>query len=257
MMKHALLILMLLGAVNAQAQVSVSATVAPGIASSQLAIVPHNHPSSLLLFETFEGTGYSTAGWGEVIGGGGIVNEDYTSTVLDGSQSLFIDGPTDDSSYTTNSFTAQSTVYSYFQFRITDMPDDEDSFLSIFRFRDSDGATVCKMQIDSTAFPRITTGGQASSTLASISADTTYHCWLYWAKNDGGNSKATMAISTTKVQPTSGDYYVTVTTGTAVGNDASQVFLGYANDTVDDAGPEMSIIYDYVMIDDVAVPNYP
>lgn len=221
------------------------------------ATTTHNHPASALLFETFEGTGYATAGWTAVTGGGGTVNPDFTSMILDGSQSLEINGPTDEVSYITNSFTAQSEVFAYFQFRITSMPATESQWLSLFRFRDVDGATVFKMQIDSTAFPRITTGGQSSSTLANISANTTYHCWLSWNKDNGANSTATMAISTTKVQPTEGNYYVTVANGTQVANNASQVFIGYANDTVDDSGPEMTFLVDYIIVDDVAISNYP
>lgn len=219
-------------------------------------LTPHNHPSSTLLFETFEGTGYATAGWTAVTGGGGTVNPDFTSTVLDGSQSLEINGPTDEVAYITNSFTAQSEVFAYFKFRITSMPATESAYLSLFRFRDVDGATVFKMQIDSSAFLRITTGGTAASALASISAGTTYYCWLSWDKDNGANSVATMAISTTPVQPTIGDWFVTAT-GTQVANNASQVFIGYANDGADDSGPEMTFLADYVLVDDVAIQDYP
>jgi len=253
------LLILLLSVLPLVAQVTQTATIGAGVRAPKTgtpAATPHNHPASALIFENFEGTGYATAGWGEVIGGGGVVNEDYTTTVLDGSQSLFIDGPTDEVSYATNGFTAQATVYAYFQFRITSMPATENSFLSIFRFRDVDGATVAKMQIDSSAFPRITTGANAVATGANISANTTYHCWLSWVKNNGANSVMTMALSTTKVQPTEGNWFVTAT-GTTVANDAQQVFLGYANDGVDDSGPEMSIIYDYVLIDDAAIQDYP
>jgi len=248
---------------SASGQVTAVARLGPGVPFTQAFVTPapptpHNHPSSLLLFETFEGTGYSTVGWVETIGGGGIVDEDYTTTVLDGAQSLFIDGPSDEVSYTIKTFTPQSIAYAYFQFRITSVNQPlEDEWLSLFRLRDAAGFTVLKMQVDYSFFPRIVTGGVAAGTLSNIAIDTTYHAWLSWNKNDGANSTATMAISTSKVQPTSGDYYVTVTTGTVIAEDASQAFLGYANDTVDDPGPEMSTIYDYVMIDDVAVPDYP
>lgn len=247
-------LLFLLSALTASAQVNVS--IAPGISFSQR-LFPHNHPYSPLLFETFEGTGYLLAGWGENVSGGGSINEDYTSVVLHGEQSLLIDGGTDDPSYSTNSFSAQGTVFAHYRFRITSAPGDEDAFLSLFRFRDVDGATVMKMQVDSTMFPRITTGGQTASALSPITANVTYYVWLSWRKNDSGNSKSTLALSTGPIQPTSGDWYVSVSNGTTVANDASQVFLGYANDTVDDAGPEMSTVYDYVLIDDAAVPDYP
>lgn len=218
--------------------------------------VPHNHPESALLFETFEGTGFSTAGWTAVTGGGGTVDPDFTSTILDGSQSLEINGPTDEVAYATNSFSAQSVAYGYFIFKITASSPVEDSWISLMRFRDADGATVFKLQTDGN-FLRITTGGQSATALASISLNTTYYCWVSWAKNTGSNSEATLAFSTSKVQPTSGDNTATVTNGSTVANDASQIFLGYANDTVDDSGPEMTTLYDYVLIDDVAVPDYP
>lgn len=252
-------LILLLSAWPLVAQVTQTATIGAGVRAPKTgtpAVTPHNHPASALIFENFEGTGYATAGWGEAIGGGGTVNEDYTATVLDPVQSLYIDGPTDEVSYATNGFTAQSEVFAHFSFRITSMPATEDAFLSIFRFRDVDGNTVAKMQISDSAFPRITTGAAASPALASISVNTTYYCWLSWNKDNGANSVMTMAISTTKVQPTMGDWFVTAT-GTQVANDAQQVFLGYANDTVDDSGPEMSIIYDYVLVDDVAIQDYP
>jgi len=254
-----LLILLFLAGLSAKGQVTQTATITAGVRAPKIGLpiaTPHNHPASPLIFENFEGTGYATAGWGEAIGGGGTVNEDYTATALDPVQSLYIDGPTDEVSYATNGFTANSAPFAYIQFRIVSAPATED-YLSIFRFRDVNGATVFKMQVDSSLFPRITTGGQSSSTLAAISTGVTYHCWLSWNKDNGANSVATMAISISKVQPTSGDNYVTVSNGTQVANNAQQVFLGYANDTVDDSGPEMTIIYDYVLVDDVAIPDYP
>lgn len=249
-------VLLLLLVVTTQAQVAGRFGLGIPIDFRTSTVTPHYHPTSLLLFESFEGTGYSASGWTAVTGGGGTVNPDFTSTILDGSQSLEINGPTDEVAYATNSFTAQSEVFVYFQFRITSMPATEDAFLSIFRLRDVDGATVAKMQIDSSAFPRITTGATAASVTASISANTTYYCWLSWNKDNGANSVMTIALSTTKVQPTSGDWFATAT-GTQVANNASQVFLGYANDGVDDSGPEMTFLVDYVLVDDVAIQDYP
>lgn len=213
MIKSLLILAMLTS--SAMAQVTVTATVANGYIpkrdAAPIQTTPHNHPETPLLFENFEGTGYAIAGWGENFGSGGTINKDYTTTVLSGSQSAIIDGPTDDVGYITNSFTAQSEAFAYFQFRITSMPADEGDFISIFRLRDVDGNTVAKMQIDSSAFPRITTGANTAPVTASISANVTYHCWLSWDKDNGANSVMTMALSTTPVQPTSGDWFVTAT----------------------------------------------
>lgn len=222
--------------------------------------VPHNHPASPLLFENFEGTGYATAGWGEDLSGsGGALDEDYathSTNVLSGSQSLLITIPDDEHGYTTNSFTAKSQLWAYFQFKLLSFPVGEDEFKSVLRFEDDSGNRLFKLQVTESGALRITTGSTSTPMPAVLNKDTAYHVWLSWNNDNGTDSEATLAVSETKVQPTSGDYYVT-TTGTSTATQASRVRLGGGADLEDGPNAGASFIIDYLLIDDVAIPDYP
>lgn len=66
---------------------------------------------SFLGYQCFEGTGYDRDEvWTEVLGSGGTINEDYTDTVLQGSQSLYLERSSA-SNYIHRTITASGTVY--------------------------------------------------------------------------------------------------------------------------------------------------
>ena len=217
----------------------------------------HNHPASALVFETFDSTGYDLVGWTEVLtGAGGVVNEDYTTNVLSGTQSLYIKIPDDENGYVTNSFTATGTAYGYFQFRPISFATGEDQWKSVFRFEDSSGNSLCKVQIQESGFLRITTGSTSSSLTSVVSVNTTYHVWVYWKNSNGTDSECSLAVSSTQVKPTSGDYF-TSATGTATGTQTSRVRLGGGSDSEDAAAGGCSFVPDYVLVDDDEIQSYP
>lgn len=224
---------------------------------------PHNHPASPLLFENFEGSGYALAGWSEYLDGTGVVlNEDNTTNVLSGSQSFAIapvgipDGP----HFSTNSFTASSAVYGYFQFKCLKYPNEtEDRFRQIIALHTASGTAVFRIKQADTGSIYVETGGTADVALmGALTIGQTYHIWWSWNKDNGSNSAATIGISTDKNKPTSGDGFVSIT-GTQIATDASVIMLGYSNDTEEGASfyGSPSWIYDYVLLDDESIQSYP
>lgn len=216
----------------------------------------HNHPITPLLFETFDAaSGYDLSGWGEVLNGG-TVDENYTSTVLSGTQSLFIDGAPDDPTYTTNGFAANGHVWIYFQCRVisADVPPPE---MSLVRLLDGGGATLMKVTYDAGDFPNMRIYGPSMalgySPNGSITPGVTYHFWVEFNKNNGANAFVSLAFSTSPIRPTSGDNYVQGTEATSP-TDVSVVMFG---SPTDENGSNGSRIYDYLLIDDEQIGNYP
>lgn len=236
------------------------------LAMAVLPVTPHNHPASPLLFENFEGAGYSTAGWNEYIAGtGNSINEDNTTNVLSGSQSLAIVGISDDPSCITNSFSASSEVFGYFEFQCLKYPsEDGDAYRQVMRLETEDGTTLFHLLMFNTGTLYIQTGAASDGALAGpLSLGQTYHVWWSWNKNNGSNSEATIAYSTTKVKPTSGDTFVSIT-GSTIAEDATRIMVGYDNTSSEldltlgglfNGAP--SWIYDYLILDDVEIPSYP
>lgn len=231
------------------------------IAMAVLPIIPHNHPATPLLFENFEGSGYATAGWAEHLAGtGNSINEDNTTNVLSGSQSLALVGIADDPSFATNSFTASSTVYGYFQFQCLKYPNEiEDRFRQLLALQTASGTAVFRIRQADAGGLYIETGGTSDVALiGALTLGQTYHIWWSWTKDNGSNSAATLSVSTDKNKPTSGDGFVSIT-GTQIATDASVIMLGYPNNSEEGANfyGSPSWIYDYLLLDDAEILSYP
>lgn len=169
--------------------------------------------AAYLLSESFEGTGYENS-WTEA----GTPNEDYTTVVLDGSQSLGLVS-SGDSSYA--SFAAQSSVWFYCMFRFPSATNNNTSHL--IQLRDSGGAEVCGMRFASGGVYTISHGtANASSAASAYASATTYHIWLHYTKGTGANGTLDLYFSSTSTQP--GSPSLSITTGTATA-DAAQIFL--------------------------------
>lgn len=264
------IIAVLLLVLTVRAQVSVTSIVGVGkIGSGRYGIgagTIHNHPETPLMFENFEGTGYLMAGWEEYLAGtGNSINPDNVTNVLSGSQSLAIVGISDDPSYITNSFTPSSELWGYMEFKVIKYPDEiEDTFRQVLRLETESGEQVFNIVSGVTGSLYIEAGGQANvPNVGALALNTTYYIWWYWNKNDGANSQATLAISTTKVKPTSGDNFTSIT-GNPIASDAARIMIGYDN-TSAEFDPNIggtffgapSWIYDYILIDDVEIQSYP
>lgn len=152
---------------------------------------------SYLVEEDCEGTG-TPSGWTDT----GSPNWDYTTTVLQGSQSVLFNGT---SSYVT--FTGQTTCYGYFLWRTTSIPG---STNTIGGFRDSSGNPLALARINSSGnLAMYANSSDSSFTTDAVSANTTYHIW--YSFTSGGT--CTVAFSTDGVRPTSGNKFTSKTGG--------------------------------------------
>ena len=146
--------------------------------------------------ENFEGTGYDSDDmtWAEF--GSPEADEDYTSTVLRGSQSLYI---ADGNGSARTSWAEADSVFFHFSIQ---WDADAASDNSIMRMNDSNGDYVFLMrtQADSTIETyHGPVGGHTESDSAFIQ-DSTYHFWGEWKRGSGSNgvSKIWVTEGTTR-----------------------------------------------------------
>lgn len=240
------------------AMAQVAALVGSGKSQPALIRKPiyHNHPLTPLLYEDFENPdayGYDLVGWaGEVIVPG-VINPNYTATVLFGNQSLLLDEANDDPVYTTNSFTATDHIWTAFMFRPTNIPDSADT--SVIRFTAANDACQFRFTLNSDGEPRVQFGcsGSAFGTTATMAVNTTYIVWIEYDNDNGANAVLTLAFSTNGIRPTSGDNFVTAT-GAQTATQASRVMIGRPGS---ENGSEIDFIIDHLLVDDVQINDWP
>lgn len=221
------------------------------------AVVQHNHPASPLLYEDFENaTGYDLAGWGENVGPGGVINEDYTATVLYQTQSLRVSTANDDAVFTTNSFTAQDRVFVFFLYRPLDIPASS-SGKSIIRLTDSTENCQTKLTIneDGQTFLYAACGGTPASPALFLTINTTYYIWIEYDNDNGVNAYASIGISTTGVRPTTGDNFAEAT-ATTTATQVSRVLIGNTADE-NPIAADMDSVYDHLLVDDAQIGDWP
>ena len=200
--------------------------------------------TSTLLNETFEGTGYSTTSpaWTESLGGG-TVNEDYTTTVLDGSQSLRILTASDASSFLYNTFTAGSERWFYFMIRPVSTPNSGDA--KMLEIWNSSQSRIADVLLTSGGALKVRHGANSSSaTVGTMSDGTTYHVYIRYVAGSGANGVASVCFSTDGSRPTSGNNFTSLSTGTGTAN-ANWLAIGW----VDFTGI-MELIYDKIQVGD-------
>lgn len=213
----------------------------------------HYHPDTPLLSEDFEKPiGYDLGGWGEVLAGSGpVIDEDYTSTILRGTQSLFVDMPGDDQCYTTNAFPATAHVWLFFMLRPTTFETGVDS--SIVSLFDSSGNCLCKITLNNDGgtfkvFPDCSTGLAVGT---GLTVNTTYNVWVEFNSNNGsGNSYASLAYSVGQKRPTSGGTFVEGTGATTAS--PSRIRIGNT-----DNAQLVNFVIDHVIVDDAQIGDYP
>ena len=163
-----------------------------------------------LLTETFDNvTDYDNAGWSSQ----GTVNPNYTTTVLEGTQSCFFDANADNA-ILDHTFTSQTTVYVYLMWRTAvAFPGNSMIFMignvsetECFRAYVKSGGGGGLVYFDSN-------GVTSSEAVTVLSTNTTYHFWSSYTKGTGANAAVTLAFSTDGVRPTSGNNYISMTNG--------------------------------------------
>lgn len=208
--------------------------------------------SPYLLEQDFEGTGYDNAQtWSEQ--GSATLNEDYTSTVLVGSQSMLID-------LTSNIGDIASPVitmppgggdiwYVYFQLRVLAFPS------SGFRVATVTNSFDLSINASSNLVirPQVGTG---VATVGQLEAGVTYHVWMQGSGDDVETANAGTArvgFSTTGIRPNSGDNYAIDTDAAANGPySAVQLILGSRQ-----IGANYSVIIDKVRVGNELIGDNP
>lgn len=177
---------------------------------------------SYIIQQGFEGTGFDNGEtWTKT--GPGLVNEDYTTIALDGSQSFHV-GETNNTAYATSIFaSSQSEVWGYFLFRADALPT---GLTRMFGFMPGVAGLSLECMLNTTGTVLIRNGSSGSATTVdAMSANTTYHVWVHFKVGAGGDGLATVGFSTTGTEPTSGNAFASHTTGNATSN-ADRVRVG-------------------------------
>lgn len=189
--------------------------------------------------ETFEGTGYAVAGWTE---SGDTADEDYTTAPapLAGSQSLVIRNAAFATAFA--SIDMPSSGEGWMRFKVCFTNTIVDTWFVAY-FLNNAGGGLASLRINSGGL-RVEAGGAPSATtVATLSAGTTYNVWFHYAKGSGANAVADVGFSTSSVRPTSGDNFAQVTTGTSTA-DTLEWWLGGGDATF--GGAYAGAIYDSV-----------
>lgn len=175
---------------------------------SQGVVVAGGH-SSWTFIEKFEGTGYDSGlTWVE----SGTVDEDYTTTVLHGSQSCLLDGSSATASTRTPSQSAVSEWWAYGRVRFISIP--ASSLRVMFRFNTT-STTRYECLVNSTGTIRVSHGSATANTVATVSTGTLYHFWFYYLAGSGADGTGWVAFSTDGTKPTSGDNFAQTIVGTS------------------------------------------
>jgi hypothetical protein len=117
---------------------------------------------------------------------GGAVDEDYTTTVLRGSQSLYLLGADSASARALKSITASGTVYGHFMLRVGDSTPSEHAIF--YYMRDSNPTTIFQITARTDGRIRVYHGSvYLTSTNAELSDNTTYHLWYQFVKGTGAD----------------------------------------------------------------------
>jgi hypothetical protein len=188
-------------------------------------------PPTYLLVEGFEGTGYENSGWAEF----GTPNEDYTATVLNGTQSLNCNG----AQFIYRNFAFSSSFNIYLQARWLAWG----SYNNVIYWDDASWGTAAGLYALDNQL-EIAHGSAIAIGTTPIALNTTYHIWVEWTKGTGANGTMKLYLSTTGTKPAQPDASITTGNGAAV----QRIYFGPTG-----AGP--NAIFDRFLVDDVPIGN--
>jgi hypothetical protein len=180
-------------------------------------------PCSNCTNETFEGTGTVVAGWKYGDGTSGVVtNVDYTTSPapLNGAQSLLIRNPDSQTGYLQLTVPSSGEVWMRATLLFTNAVVNN---LRVWCVTDNVGVIQAEVRMISGA-ARIICGSANATTAGTLSPNTPYNFWFHYLKGTGANAVADVAVSSTKIKPTSGSGFAQTTTGTATAN-VQDVFM--------------------------------
>jgi hypothetical protein len=184
-----------------------------------------------LINQNFEGTGYDNGeSWTE----GGTWDEDYTTTVLTGSQSLFQDG-LGGGSNTSPDFAPSSHFTLYLQFRLNTAVNNSELLV----VRSGANADLANLVYRAGGTLRSSCGGVNFETSDAISTGQKIHVWIEFTKGTGANGLGSIGWSTDGTRPASGNKFAQTTSGDATA-DAVRIRL--------EANIGQAIIIDRIML---------
>jgi len=159
-----------------------------------------------LVCQNFEGTGYDNGEtWTEEYedGGSGVtINPDYTTTVLRGSESLYIGSDNYRKGWIIHEFaTDLNEIYIHFMLQIDDVNFD----LSIMDIKDSSGNIVLSLHSSSTRALILAQGTVEGYSGVTLDAGTVYHIWVTMDTS----LNTSLYISADKNRPTTSDVTIT------------------------------------------------
>jgi len=189
-----------------------------------------------LVNQRFEGAGYDNGEtWTTSVG---TPDPDYTTTVLDGSQSLFLNLATGTPARIRLDFLNQDTVYFYCLFRLVGSAPGGNRDIVAFG---PNGSADQDLRIVVTSAGRLSTHITGVSPADALSFGTTYHLWARYSKGTGSDAVVEVAYSTDGTKPTSGTKYATAT-NLAHTAQAGRVWLGF------NATGNYDVIFDKVLV---------
>ncbi len=195
-------------------------------------IVASGGGTTYLVDQNFEGTGYDNSeSWTE----SGSVDEDYTTTVLRGSNSCYVSGADSSANHI---ITDTSEIWLHILVRFTALPTGDPA--TIIRLKGNEQSTeVARVYIRTDGTAELKHGSSISYGTTVYAINTTYHFWLHWKKSTGSDGEAELYIGTTTTRPTTAECTRTAGTGTYdVDNLALHAYAGMTN------------IFDQVLVDD-------
>ncbi len=179
--------------------------------------------------------------------GTGTIDQQYTATVLAGTQSLSILQSANIAGDLSPTFTAQDEVWVYLLLRPVSI--EAGIIRTLVGIRNSSGSTFCGLQIDTDGSLRVAMNVVAD-TVGTVSAGTTYHIWFHYKKGTGADAIADVGFSTNGIRPTSGNNFAQTTTGNPT-SQAVAIMLG------PNASATQQYIFDNVRVDDVQIGDNP
>lgn len=161
-------------------------------------------PSNRILTESFEGAnGYDNAGW--VPGGTGSIDPDYTTTILDGSQSLLITIPNAGLEYAYFNTAGTAEVWAFFLARFSTVS--PASATTFFDLANTGGGSTCVLKLNTDGTVLVTSGAQGVSTVSALTANTKYWFWVHYKAGSGANGVEDVGFSTDCIRPASGNQF--------------------------------------------------
>jgi len=194
-------------------------------ASFVLTVNTSGGTSNFLLNEGFEAAGFDNPGWTK----NGAPNPDYTTTVLDGTQSLNCVG----AQYISRNFQYGNSFYIYFQVRWNAWTD----YTNVINWDDSGWNIAAGLFADNNVLT-IQHGTVSATGSTQLTTNVTYHIWIEWVKGTtSNNGSMKMYVSNTANKPALPDAQITNGTGSA----AARIYMGPFG-----AGP--NVIFDKFLV---------